>query len=257
MYQGRKVSYSDSWVMPGDGFVGDGILQMDFCSLLRIVKGTPRTSETIIHQLLELLKGEADDVLAAQTARFCALKEISHHINVSAQQLHEMCKAFQYEKQRLDTFVMLFPRCTETGTPLFDASRGVLADHNIWGKGARRELKDRLGMPNMFDVHNMHVEGVNSHVFDLSIRDERQCACFVLKVAQAEPGMNMTNTDWTESRHPGFQVPVTWIDHCPYVGVWSVTYVCNNPERDYLPEFRSIEAKARFALHVTTPLTWY
>lgn len=247
------MKYNESWVLPGDGFVGEGYLKLDYCSLTRVDKKTsPATPERIIDQLLELMNGPADDPNAAQAARFCALKDVSHKIVVSARQVHEFCKAFPYEKQRLDTFVTLFSRCTEIGTPLIDGKGGVLADSEIWSHGARHELKDRLGMPHLLDIHNMHGAGHNRHTFDLSVRDERLCASFMIKVAEVEPGLNMTDCEYSLWRNRGFEVPKTWLDSIPCNGVLEMTYQCKNPS-DYLPEIRSAEAKTRFGWHITTP----
>merc|ERR1711904_638178 len=98
-YLGRAVDYSETWALPGDGFVGEGVLEFDFCSVLKLSKKVKITPERTIDQLVDLLNGNADDIEAALVARFNALKEVSHRITVSAKQLHDCCKPFPYEKQ--------------------------------------------------------------------------------------------------------------------------------------------------------------
>eukprot|EP00746_Dinoflagellata_sp_MGD_P144897 gnl/MRDRNA2_/MRDRNA2_77596_c0_seq1.p1 gnl/MRDRNA2_/MRDRNA2_77596_c0~~gnl/MRDRNA2_/MRDRNA2_77596_c0_seq1.p1 ORF type:complete len:1168 (+),score=172.51 gnl/MRDRNA2_/MRDRNA2_77596_c0_seq1:115-3504(+) len=228
----EEFLYTSSWMLPGDGFTGEGKLQLDYVTLARVDPSVERPlSPEQFNTFLSLFKQQNTDVL--EVSVFLALKLVSHKLVLLAHQLGEMLRCIHQVERRLEAYCYLWPRCLEYGPPLVDTEDGVLGSKpGIFNEGERASITQRLGLIHTLDVRNIHKPPKNVFALDLTKNDQHMLVELLIILAEIEPGENMMDCHWTEysNRTSGLWfVPASWIDELPYKGVVTITYVLEKP----------------------------
>eukprot|EP00746_Dinoflagellata_sp_MGD_P070301 gnl/MRDRNA2_/MRDRNA2_28776_c0_seq1.p1 gnl/MRDRNA2_/MRDRNA2_28776_c0~~gnl/MRDRNA2_/MRDRNA2_28776_c0_seq1.p1 ORF type:complete len:1296 (+),score=203.13 gnl/MRDRNA2_/MRDRNA2_28776_c0_seq1:177-4064(+) len=236
---GVDTIYNPGFVLPGDGFVGKGLLKCDYVTPL----ARPKRSATVkklppvqFNRFLALIQGEGTD--ASEKSRLETLRAVSHRMYLTAKQVHQILTSLSKEYITL-MYVCLFPRCLDFGPPMIDRVHGILSDENLFDMGTLKELEDRLGMPNTLDCLNIHLPPWNHFCWDLTKRDQHICAYLAVVLAAIEPGENIKNPNWTKAHvlkgaTGSWLVPTSWSDSLPAKGMFSMKYICEQDSPEYI-----------------------
>jgi len=217
--------------LPGDGFVGHGVVEFDYVTpFAKPSRGTsPLIEWPKFNELLDFLQA-AGGTDICEESRFQALWATAHRIFLEAQQLTRLLGAMR-RRWTVDLYVIMFPRCVDFGAPLLDSSHGLLCDRAIFSETELFSLMQRLGMCNTFDPTSIHLPGRNTYNWDLSKRDERIIVWYFLKIGAIEQGeYHFEDCHWTglsEHCDTGYwRIPDHWFKALPSHGVVSFTYTC-------------------------------
>merc|ERR1711920_8895 len=121
---------------------------------------------------------------------------------------------------------------------------GILHEPGRFSPKSKREIQERLGLPNVFDVVNLHNQEAaflplnassNNFEFDLARRDERICVAALLKMALIEGGENLLKCHWSgQSEHCDtnfWTIPAAWFRDGPAEhGMLEFAYHCRDVE---------------------------
>lgn len=229
----EEFMYTSSWMLPGDGFSGEGHLQIDYVSMVRVHPARDTAlSEEQFDILIGLLRQENTDCL--EVSVFLAIKLVSHKLVLLAEQLGKMLRCLLQMERRIECYHFLFPRCLEFGPPMVDLDDGLLGrGAGLFSELDRGTLTHRLGLAHTMDAINMHREPRNVFVLDLTRHDTHAVCEYLIFLAEIEPGENMVDCHWTEysNRTSGMWfVPASWTEAVPRKGCVSITYVLQKLE---------------------------
>lgn len=237
-HDGIDFIYKTSWLLPGDGFVGRGTLKCDYVTPFARPKRSStakKLPEAQFSKFLTLIQGEGTD--ASEKSRLETLRAVSHRVYLSAKQVHSILISLSSEYVTR-IYVCLFPRCLQFGPPMVDRFSGILGDRSLFDSGSIKELEERLGLPNVMDVLNIHVHPWNHFCWDLSKRDQHMCAYLAIVLASIEPGENIKKPNWNKAQSLGTSgtwcVPSSWSDGMPNKGTFSMTYTCELESAEYV-----------------------
>eukprot|EP00746_Dinoflagellata_sp_MGD_P032494 gnl/MRDRNA2_/MRDRNA2_177363_c0_seq1.p1 gnl/MRDRNA2_/MRDRNA2_177363_c0~~gnl/MRDRNA2_/MRDRNA2_177363_c0_seq1.p1 ORF type:complete len:599 (-),score=70.55 gnl/MRDRNA2_/MRDRNA2_177363_c0_seq1:102-1793(-) len=242
----------DSWMLPGDGYIGEGILVFDWISPIHHQREwCCATPDDVLGRLIASML----DTHAAPLSRFHALVGLSHRLWLLPKQASDLLRCFVDMDLRTELFVRLFPRCLDFGAPFVDLSNGII--RTDLAPDAINILHSRLGPLNVFDA--LHIEAPEQcrYSIDLFYRDARLKMEYILHMAIVEPGENMIDVDWTGAIRSseavsGFYVPSTWLKELPTHGIVSFTYQRGGPDASFVrPDVRLSETQKRFGWLVT------
>eukprot|EP00746_Dinoflagellata_sp_MGD_P009134 gnl/MRDRNA2_/MRDRNA2_118457_c0_seq1.p1 gnl/MRDRNA2_/MRDRNA2_118457_c0~~gnl/MRDRNA2_/MRDRNA2_118457_c0_seq1.p1 ORF type:complete len:690 (+),score=95.79 gnl/MRDRNA2_/MRDRNA2_118457_c0_seq1:64-2070(+) len=246
---GVHISSIDDFYLPGDGFIGQGVVTFDFCTQLRYAKGAQFLSEAAFTAIMTLLS--RNNLEVSEVAQAEALRANTHRFFVSAVQLRLMLLKFtevsnMSEDIRIDVYCSLFPRCTQFGAPLVHRLRGVMGDRRVFANASMGTLITRLGITNTLDVDNLHEHPWNEFSLDLSVHEHRRVGQYLMAISAEEPGVNVIEPEWTEwkqfSAQATFFIPGHWVTDLPRIGVFSCRYEAEREEWIYLKVRRELAA---------------
>lgn len=234
----------DDFYLPGDGFVGSGVLFFDFCSQVRLAKGASFLREATFTAIMTLLSRKSEEV--SEVAQAEAMKGMTHRFFVSAVQLRLMLLKFGNENLRLDLYCSLFPRCTQFGAPIVHRQRGVLGDRRIFPSSMMKMLIVRLGLTNTLDVDNLHEHPWNEFTLDFEVNEHRSVGDYLMVISEEEPGVNIAEPEYSEWKGTNpFFVPSGWMESLPPFGIFSCRYEAEREEWIYY-KFRKEKAVELF-----------
>lgn len=251
------------WEMPGDGYIGSGDLVFDYvCPSLPSSRSKPLNKD-LFERISTVLRREGTDI--SESSRYSAIRLVSHHLMLTADQLSSTIDTFAGEDRRIDLYCELHCRCCEFGSPLVDVHKGVLEKLFPWH--SRCVVTARLGLINTIDWLNVHLDPLtsrgrdvkshrkavwhslrdkprNRYTLNLAHHDEHLLAITLLKLAGKEPGHNLMSPIWSEARTAmqtsalyknismdgiKWGVPSAWFEgNVPHKGIFEVTYVVEN-----------------------------
>jgi len=234
-HNGVFTMFSSAFMLPGDGFTGEGLISLDYVAMLRAEPGDEELSEFHYNRLKAILNKEGTD--ASDSSVYLALKSVSHKLTLSALHVGGILSLIPDKRRRIEAYCFLFPRCTQQGPPLVDTQFGVLGEldsHDIpcvFDYQDRITITERLGIIHTMDVLTMHRHPYNRFTLNLQFHDEHSVARYLLIMADLEPGENMLDTHWSEysNRTSGrWFVPSTWTRSMPWYGIFYLRYVCEH-----------------------------
>lgn len=254
-FNGIMKLHDMEWELPGDGYVGDGNLVFDYVTpLLPPARSKPLHTDLFEH-ICSVLRKEGTDI--SEPSRYSAIRLVAHLFYLTARQLCRVVKTFEDEHRRIDLYCELYCRCCEFGAPLVDVHEGTLSE-KVFRWEERCIITARLGLVNTVDWLHLHYDPAhwtdgerrhrvalcgnalkakprNRYTFDLTKHDDHVLASLILKLAEAEPGLNILNPTWTHSLKTSiastkWSVPSSWMESgIPRKGVFEMTYVLEKP----------------------------
>jgi len=254
-----KQVVTDSFVLPGDGYVGEGMLHADYSTpLIGRFRSKQPTLEP--HQVLalEYLFGDGE-LGATERDRVDALRLMSPRFLVDAAQAKLIMRKITSQRCRADVYCALHARAVDFGapwvgrpTPPKDAP-GVLHDVGL-NDSQIGMLGEILGLPVILDFRGVHVGPWNRFHLDLRMADHRVVCSFLVSMNAAEQACNLEgivfhNTN-NHDRKPvaNWAPPATWskAKDIPAMGILQCGYVMQQKVPD--KELNTLkDARGKFA----------
>lgn len=192
VYHEDLIDCKAGWSLPGDGLVGNGILEFDYTTPLRYVKRPegPQLLSSAKFQELEDFVACWEGSKMTLESRIEALRAVSHRFALDASQLYQLLAALPSQCWRCEVYVMMFSRCTDFGAPLNSRNGGLLSDKELFPNlsDARHQLFTRLGVAQVFDPLGVHKTLWSKFRFDLQFHDDRTCMRYLVQLTALESG---------------------------------------------------------------------
>jgi len=231
-YQGRPLSAMyqsvQEWTLPEYA-----LFELDYVS----GKRPPPDCKTVLsadtfEDFLILLYDSA----CQPEQKIATLRQVSHHFFITSKQMRTLLGNFPSEDQRGEAFVIFYTR-------IVDIYNAKLYKVRFDTENEVTTLQNRLGYATFFPF--VQPEN-NKFSLNLSAYDQRLCASILVRLANMEQPINITNPVYT--RGDGvidplpLGVPRSWekFESAPSTGTFSCSYVC-------APEFRKYEVRRKLA----------
>jgi len=205
VYNQAAFTYARDWALPSTG-----VWHLDFSSIRRSNPGTPPS-----HEAMEVTRN-VNRSSASLEAKIRALRAVSTHLHLSTHQFKNLILIFPAGTLRQDFFCMFHTRVVDPDRFL---GPELLHNPNIFSHEDRAALIERVGTLHL--LNPLRPEGVEYHC-DLSVREQRRIAEFLVELATEEPQGKVLATYGKKTVFG--PLPAHWEKHFPEEGVIVVCY---------------------------------